>query len=173
MEIERSKEREQERDGARQEKTGKGQDRIDVPTVMELPGLCRHEFSTRFHSVIRILSVSLYPQARARVCGCVCVRYRLLFSLKNMKYKTAQLFRFCVDDTPREFNSIDVKTQRELAVARFLVTTRREFQCIFPPDVEFYWEVKSLCFLYRGRVYRCTIHICICMYSNRLKDIRS
>lgn len=101
---------------------------------MELPGQCRHEFSTRFHSVIRILSVSLYPQARTRVCMgvYVCVRYRLLFSLKNMKYKTAQLFRFCVDDTPREFNSIDVKTQRELAVARFLVTTRREFRCFFP-----------------------------------------
>lgn len=49
-----------------------------------------------------------------------------------MKYKTAQLFRFCVDDTPREFNSIDVKTQRELAVVRFLVTTRREFRCFFP-----------------------------------------
>lgn len=27
-----------------EEETGKGQDRIDVPTVMGLPGQCRHDF---------------------------------------------------------------------------------------------------------------------------------
>lgn len=89
-----------------------------------------------------------------------------------MKYKTAQLFRFCVGDTSREFNSIDVKTQRELAVARFLDTIRREFQCIFLPlDVEFIEKWNP----YIENEFIDVRYMYIYMYesSNRLKDIRS
>jgi len=43
------------------------------------------------------------------------IRYRLLFSLKNTKYKSSNI-QFCFDDILREFNSANVKTQRELAV---------------------------------------------------------
>lgn len=102
-------------------------------------------FSARFHFVIRILFVPSYPRARTHAPAYVRVsdiRYRLLFSLKNMKYKTAQLFRFCFDDTQREFNSIDVKTQRKLAICNLTFSyyspRAREFQYIFLPDVEFY-----------------------------------
>lgn len=69
VEIEEGSKEEYRTIGGEARKHVKGQDRIDVPTVMELSEQCRARFSTRFHSVIRILSIPyiIFAHARARV----------------------------------------------------------------------------------------------------------
>lgn len=77
IEIERSKGGEV---GARQEKTGKGQDRIDVPTVMELPGQCRHDFPRDSTSWF-VFSSSRYIHENARMHARANVRVYVGYSL--------------------------------------------------------------------------------------------